>query len=80
MTDLSPRQSALVSLFEPGQDVSIEILYREFFDRAPEPHTSRREMQQQLGPYIKAINDRNGSLRIIPGVARGTYRLVPARG
>jgi len=77
MTDLTPRQASLVSLFaEPCADVSIEILFREFFDRAPEPHMERRAMQQQLGPYIKAINDRGGPVRIIPGVARGTYRLI----
>ena len=77
INDLTPRQQELVDLFYlDGADVSIEVLYREFVGRAPEPHETQRDMQQFLGSYIKAVNDRSSTLALVPGRARRTYRLI----
>ena len=63
-----------------GEDVEIVTLYSHGMQRE-DVHLQPRQRQQALGKYISRINKKlkvNGQA-IVPGFARGTYRLIDKR-
>ena len=77
---MTPRQLDLFSLLDGAGDVTIKALYEGYYKRDPlgVGHHTVRRMQQQLSWAIGALNARlwGDCRRIIPGISRGTYRLV----
>lgn len=71
---LTPREQDLYALLRGGADVKIDDL----FSAADGPPELPYNRQMWLGPYITKLNRRikNHKLKVRPGVARGTYRLV----
>lgn len=80
---LPPVQAKLYAAVLHREDVKIEEIYAAMRDPAAVPqHTSVRDQQMWLGPYLTKLNRRlkNYGLRIVPGQLKGTYRLIrPAK-
>lgn len=76
LATLTPREQAFYLLVRDQGDVPIRELYASFYGRAPgEP---LRRVQNALGTYVSRINRKikGWGQRIMPGEARGTYRLA----
>ncbi len=59
-------------------DVPIRVLYKTVAKRWPPPDMSSRVQQQTIGPYLARLNVKLApqKLKVVPGIARASYRLV----
>lgn len=57
-------------------DVSVRRCFRALYERWPEDAMRPRTQQQRVGSSVARINRKIRGARIVPGVARRTYRLV----
>lgn len=75
---LSDTEEKLCNKLHNNLDVKISVLFRALRGRWPLPTETRRIQQQHLGKTISRANVklRLQGFQIIPGMARGTYRLV----
>ena len=61
-----------------GREQHINLLFRAAFGVADADMPTNRFQQQRLGTYIKRLNEKLAPKeRVVPGVARRTYRLEP---
>jgi len=77
--ELSDREARLVNKLSGHGDVAIKILFRVTRGRWPDPEAEPRRIQQQyIGVNISRANLKlkKESQRIVPGIKRGTYRLI----
>ncbi|GAC1585138.1 MAG: hypothetical protein NVS3B5_19590 [Sphingomicrobium sp.] len=72
----TPRQMEFYKLLDGKGDVLIRDLFTEYYDDFPQ--STQRKMQQRLSFIIHCLNGKlwAHNKRIVPGIARGTYRLV----
>jgi hypothetical protein len=75
---LSDVQARLFNKLDGAGDVTIVELFRVLKHRRPTAHESKRVQQQAIGTDIARANRKLlvFGLKIAPGVARGTYRLL----
>ena len=83
MTDvtakLSPSESKIVNKLTGNGDVAIKALFRALRGRWPTEEETNRRQQQVLGWTISRANRKLHGAKIVPGVKRGTYRMIKTR-
>lgn len=60
------------------EDLPFHYIYMLCYGTLPRTSMTTREQQMAIGPYISRLNEKlvPFSLRVVPGVARSSYRLV----
>ncbi len=79
VTELTSSEARLVNKLSGHGDVAIKILFRVMKGRWPDATTEPNRIQQQaIGACISRANIKlkKEQQRIVPGIRRGTYRLI----
>ena len=73
---LSPSEAAIFRALVRGQEAEIMNLHKLLYPASKDPVL--RDCQQRLGSFVSTANKklRQHDLRIVPGQARGTYKLI----
>ena len=76
--ELSPREGRILESLLSGADMSIDTLYAEHVADEWNQETDPRKRQQHAGAIVSQLNRKLQKLgfKIVPGVARRTYRLT----
>ena len=73
--ELSPREGRILEALSSGADVPIDALYEQ---HVAGEETDPRKRQNHVGAIVSQLNVKLRSMgfKIVPGVARRTYRLT----
>ena len=77
--DLSPSESKIVNKLADDGEVAIKALFRALRGRWPTEDEPHRRQQQIVGSIISRTNRKLKKTKIVPGIRRGTYRMIKTR-